>query len=84
MANEAKFGVHQHRQPMMIDRTLPKTQECLKKIARNHLEATDYLNTVILLLTIRAKAEIPCKQCLLDVALMCKDIGSLLEELCDD
>lgn len=78
-----KFN-HEHGEIVTVDCDDPKTQQCLNDILKLHESGSAYLQVILVALALKRKVDIPCKQCMRDIALQFKDMGSLIEELIGD
>ena len=61
MVNEAKFGVHEYGESLIINRTDPKTKECLLKIINQFEDVTEYITLISLGIMAQKQFTLPCK-----------------------
>lgn len=79
---ENKFGLIKHGISIAVDLNNSYDHELFMKIDNHFSSISEYLVTsAVYLKQNNNKANLPCKACLLDIALQCRDLGSLIEEL---
>lgn len=72
-----------HDKGFIIDLNEAKAKDAMKKLTFLQVSASMYLAAILATLNSNNKVSIPCKRCLLDVALEFEEIGSLIRELVD-